>query len=531
MQLPSPNIKDPVTTLGRRVTAKIRLPAHSFTRCSRAATAVVLATLAVPLFADCGPTKMVFVDFDQHLQQWDGFGVNYVETAQTPDIVHNPQDYGGFKLLSESDRERVMDLIFGDDGLEPSIVKMFLDPFHEGTGGGENDNADPGRIEPDGFDHERSTRWMRMFVLGGLERAKARDRNLEIITTLYGPPGWMTRQNTHRGRDLDPNKKEELAEYLVAWVQYLQDHGYPVRYLSLHNEGESYNRWNEQGFTEDTSHDYNLFWSAAQVAEFLKLMPTAFHQHGVAPVGLTPGEPSTWFRYILNYRWNKDSYSAVIGMDNEALDNVALITSHSFWSPTPTGIDFLRIRDFKWENHVPLRAWTTSISWKSMSTDFLVSFHDEIYQVEVSAIIPWACIQHPRSWTGGDPNPGTAITVHDDGRFTVEKGYHFYKQVSRMGQPDMRVARTFSEDPEVRAIAFSQAETLHPNAFAVINDSDQPKALELVVRGFAGTPYELRRTTSEDENYELIETGEWTSERLHYLAPPKSVSTFFGTAK
>lgn len=74
--------------------------------------------------------REIQVDFATTLCDWDGFGVNYVETAQTRDYQAQPQEYGGFSLLSEADRQKILDLIFGDGGLWPGVVKMFLDPFH-----------------------------------------------------------------------------------------------------------------------------------------------------------------------------------------------------------------------------------------------------------------------------------------------------------------------------------------------------------------------------------------------------------------
>jgi hypothetical protein len=41
------------------------------------------------------------VDFTKKLRTWDGFGVNYVEVAQTRGYGTNPQEYGGFGTLSE----------------------------------------------------------------------------------------------------------------------------------------------------------------------------------------------------------------------------------------------------------------------------------------------------------------------------------------------------------------------------------------------------------------------------------------------
>ncbi|MCX7886695.1 MAG: hypothetical protein N3B01_05475, partial [Verrucomicrobiae bacterium] len=90
----------------------------------------------------------VEVDFSKTLQTWDGFGFNYVETCQTRDYAKDPQEYGGFSLLKEEDRRKIIDLVFGDDGLKVGLLKMFYDPFHQKEPGG-------------GYDHETTTKWLR----------------------------------------------------------------------------------------------------------------------------------------------------------------------------------------------------------------------------------------------------------------------------------------------------------------------------------------------------------------------------------
>ena len=45
------------------------------------------------------------IDFSTTVRDWDGFGVNYVEAAQTRDYQAQSQEYGGFSLLSEADRQ------------------------------------------------------------------------------------------------------------------------------------------------------------------------------------------------------------------------------------------------------------------------------------------------------------------------------------------------------------------------------------------------------------------------------------------
>lgn len=202
------------------------------------------------------------VDFGKRLRPWDGFGFNYVETAHTYDYQEFTQEYGGFSLLDEQEKQAIVDLVFGADGLKVGLVKMFL---------GANHQAGPGQP----FDHETTTKQMRYFVREGFRKTRADGRDLAIITTLYGPPGWMTRQKTKRGRDLDPQHRLELANYLVDWARFLREQeGLPVKYVSLHNEGEDWMRWNQKGFTEHWGHDYNLFWPPEQVTDYVNLGKT-----------------------------------------------------------------------------------------------------------------------------------------------------------------------------------------------------------------------------------------------------------------
>jgi len=61
--------------------------------CSFAATCLLLALVAAGQAHGPFPAEAE-VHFDQKLQTWDGFGVNYVETSSTRDYKKTPQEYG-----------------------------------------------------------------------------------------------------------------------------------------------------------------------------------------------------------------------------------------------------------------------------------------------------------------------------------------------------------------------------------------------------------------------------------------------------
>ncbi len=468
---------------------------------------------------------MIYVDFSRKISDWDGFGVNYVETSQTPDYNSYPQDYGGFSILREEDRQKILDLIFGEDGLKPSIIKMFLDPFHQEA----NKISKGYSIDLSNYDHTTTTKWMRYFAKEGLKRTQARGEDLKIIVTLYGPPGWMTKQKFIRGRDLDPNHKIECAKYMVSWAKYLIEvEGLPVRYISLHNEGEDFHRWPKDGNSPnwEQGHDYNMYWPPEQVVEFVKLVREILDANNLKDIGVTPGETSNW------YRFSEWGYASSIADDPEAVASLGLITSHGFYNPRfgrgygdyrSVGNDILR------EKKPELHSWVTSSSWSKMDVDFIFEIKNHIYSAKVNGYIPWACIQRPSQWFKGDPNPGTAFRVYEDGTYSIEDGYYYYKQVSRAGQPGMAVVRTFTDDSDIAIIAFSSNGTKNKDNFVVLNLSEVEKELNIKILGSEINSFYVYRT-SKEERYKSISNYTTKDGEIKYLAPPRSVTTFFGGA-
>src|SRR5690606_10825460 len=130
-----------------------------------------------------------------------------------------------------------------------------------------------------------------------------------------------------------------------------------------------------------------------------------------------------------------------------------LITSHGFVSTGKPGRWFADWRstgnDILREKNPSLHSWVTSQSWSTMDVDFINVIRGNIYVAKVNGIIPWAAVQRPAKWVGGDPNPGTAVTVDESGNYTVQPGYYYFKQVSRAGQPGMSVAQVMSNDTEI----------------------------------------------------------------------------------
>lgn len=509
----------------------------------RAAVLVLFSFLSLHVFAQENSRTNAYakVDFTRNLRPWDGFGFNYVETSQTFDFAKFAQDYGSFSILAEKDKKQIVDLVFGDDGLRVSLVKMFLDPFHQKTQGG-------------AFDHATTTRQMRAFVKAGLDLTRKRGEDLSIITTMYGPPGYITRQKQVRGRDLDPAYMKDLCMYYTDWAKYLVGEGFPLKYISLHNEGEDWGRWPADGSVDEThatGHDYNFFWSPAQTNTVIRELRSVLDQNGLTKIGVTNGEYTNW------YRFNAWGFASALEQDKEALKKLSLITSHGFYVGEMTaghwfaphsssGTDRLRAK------RPELRAWTTSTAWNAftrteprvyyMNEQFVKEIHGTILDAKVNGIIPWAGIQRASHWNKPDPNPGCAIRVFDDGTWEIQKAYYYYKQVSRAGRPGMAVADASVMSSELSIFAFSPNGTSNPGSFVVINQSAEPKKITVHLKGSTAKSFEAFRTSGrqdyrekqtaeakpyEGDNYLPLGTFPVQSASVTYEAPAHSVTTFF----
>ncbi len=161
-----------------------------------------------------------------------------------------------------------------------------------------------------------------------------------------------------------------------------------------------------------------------------------------------------------------------------------------------------------------------------MDARSVLEHHGNIYCAKVNAIVPWAGIQRPAQWVRGDPNPGSAFLVREDGTWEVRRGYWMYRQVSRVGQPGMAVARTMAMDSEIALIAFAANGTSHPDAFVLINIGAQ-RRVHVTVRGSRAIAFRAFRT-NDDERDLGREIGRFalTDGTILYEAPACSVTTF-----
>jgi hypothetical protein len=455
------------------------------------------------------------VDFRETDQTWDGFGFNYVEACQTRDYEQWPQDYGGFSRLDDAQKAEIIELVFSEEGLGIDLVKMFLDPWHQ---------AEPGGA----FNHEHTTANMLEFVEGGVALARLQGRELEVITTLYGPPPWATRQKHIGGRDLDVAMMTPLADYIIDWARFLKAREIPVRYLSIHNEGEDFYRWDfEDGTQRLERFDYNLYWPPKLVNRFIIHLDKRLRDHRMSDLGVTNGEPSNWSRF---YNWG---YAKALYDHEEALHKLDLLTTHGFINGNYMKLSYSNANAnttaLLRSKRPELRTWITSFAWGDMGNQFVKMIHEHIYLAKVNAVIPWAGIQVPSQWMDGD-SLGNAITVHEDGTYELTSGYYVYKQLTQAGHPGMKVAYTSMANPVSHMIAFAGGDTGHPDAFVIESDIYIWKLpFKIKIKGSKYKRFRAYRTlTDGSEHYEDLGVFAVTDGGILYDAPRFSITTFIG---
>ena len=488
------------------------------------------------------------VDFGSRIRDWDGFGVNYVEVRHTRDYYEWPQDYGGFSYLSDTKKREIIELVFGADGLQPDLAKMFQCAYHEQT----QDNDDPYDLNMAGFDHESYTRNMRWFIREGLSKTRSLGGDLTILAGLYAGPGWAIKQGDW-GRDLNPAMKEELAEYMISWAKYLREtEQFPVQYISLHNEEERSYFYRDDGYAVwhddhslDQRRDRALWWPKEQIVDFLTFMPHMIRHHGLTDVGLTNGE-TQWWTYLMHEETIGSIATAIVSSP-EALEGLGLITSHGFRKKgdtdlSPEGIDLIRGK------RPELHAWTTSCNWgmdNTSNVNFILGFERQIYLAGVNGIIPWAtlfCRAESDRTTWGKSfrsgNTNTPFHVYPDGTYEIRKSYYYYKQLTRAGRGGMSVAKVATDDEDLQLIAWSRndmagVDSGHPDAFILVNKADTLRQLAVQVDGATSDRFKAWVTTESGSVGEMNFAKDNAQYRVNggkmvYNAPAKSVTTFIG---
>ncbi|MCK5465458.1 MAG: hypothetical protein KAI95_20665, partial [Bacteroidales bacterium] len=122
-----------------------------------------------------------------------------------------------------------------------------------------------------------------------------------------------------------------------------------------------------------------------------------------------------------------------------------------------------------------------------------------------------------------------------EGEYKVRPGYYFYKQITRAGQPGMKVVQASAMDSELSVIAFTSNGTMNPDAFIVTNINNNDQKVKVWIRGSKAKSFEAFRTTKspgselDDIDEKHLSLGVFLVEdgAIVMDAPAGSITTFF----
>lgn len=147
--------------------------------------------------------------------------------------THRFDGFGGGVLFYDnqwqlSRGDEIWNWCFRD--VRTNFLHLLIRPNYEP----ENDNDDWRTLNRERIDFRKSAR-----AIGVAKKALAINPKLKIYVSLYSPPGWMKTNESTRG---DGSLKrglayrQELAEYVFAYLKQLEASGVEVDYLALFNE-------------------------------------------------------------------------------------------------------------------------------------------------------------------------------------------------------------------------------------------------------------------------------------------------------
>lgn len=130
-----------------------------------------------------------------------------------------------FGITSSDD---VVDWCFKD--VNTSFLHVLIRPDYEK----QNDNDDWRKLDPGKFDFKATEAPFRI-----IKKALERNPGLKIYASLYTPPAWMKANDATGGQaglKDGPGVRQEVAEYVYAYLKHAKGQGIPVHYLAFFNE-------------------------------------------------------------------------------------------------------------------------------------------------------------------------------------------------------------------------------------------------------------------------------------------------------
>ncbi len=457
-------------------------------------------------------TGSVTIQWQEEKQTIDGFGI--AQAGWSYGLYHHYQ------------RDEIMGLLFGEEGLQLNILRGEIFPHYR-----QDENDRSFYLEDDinlplthPLMEKESDDLKRRGQLWITKKAKEEYKVEKLLFSAWSPPGYMKSNKKNSGGHLRKDYYQAYADYLVDFYKAYQSVGLEPYAISPSNEPGYAAPWNSS------------IWSATKMGDFIAnyLGPT-FRKEGVN-AKIVFGENPFWSASTFLTSLSSEDFVNTILEDYPEVTNYNLIASgHGYTIPEMPGKEMLNellstsIVPFHIAEEKNIPVWVTEISTVdpldlSMENGLYWGkiFHDFFTVANINAFI-W--------WGGAMPagNNECLIELNKSRQgYTLTKRYETFGNFTRyIPSGSIRIEATSSNN-NLLASAYK-----HGKAYTIvlINNTENDLSTQLV---FEGAAIQNRLTgflTTADKSWEQQTIKADNPQHTQVVVPAKSVITYTGTVK
>jgi O-glycosyl hydrolase len=373
------------------------------------------------------------------------------------------------------------------DDMFSKVPTRYLQLMIRETHEPKNDNADPytPAFDDKNFDYCKHT-------LAIARAARERQKDIQLYATLYTPPPWMKTNNAASGggearATLRRGMELELAEYIWAFLEYMQRGGAPIQYLSFANEPD----WphTQPGYFLNADQYAALFRTVGDYLDRMaKRYPRVPRPKLVGPNTLSA--PAAVKEYVPRLLKTAGRYLDVVG-------------SHDY---DPRGDRWGALRKLAGKRPLWVTEWCAR---KKDSSPGMIHSATEYGQAMHEAFKGGANVWMAYDWVYPPRDSGEALIHVEWGNdYRLTKAYHLFRQWAEPLVPGMRVVdvgitgRGASRDgqPGVKPTAFLSRDNRTLVVHVVnVRDTDAPITLRLTGKWASVTTAARTRTSARED--------------------------------
>ena len=441
-------------------------------------TFVVALFLSVPAVL-AAQSKPILIQPEIQYQRLDGFGIT-IGNGSAKELL----------ALPPTERTRLLDLVFGNDGARANIVRTEI------SGKGQRlQMTHPLYLR--GFiyyfaDEEHETAQFNL-----LREALKRGEILWNSCVWSPPPQWKTTASSDGRGELLPKHYEDFATYLAAYIEFYKKLRFQdVHVLSLQNAP-----LNSQAVA-------GCLWNAIQFKDFLKIVGKVFKERGIPTKLMIP-----------ELGWNQlGPFLQPILDDPEARSLVSYLSAHSLEADSP-GRTFAK-ETYKRQN---LKLWQTEFASVAAEESAGIAgglelarhLLKDLTEAETQAWLYWTLLP-PAGWTGR-----LGLLDQSGSTFQPSKRFWAFAQFSKfLPRNSVRVSATGGSTP------FAAFRNPQYNGITVIflNLSAQSTQETLEMRGW-NLERLMAYRTSESEDCATVPLPAESGPKLTLALQPRSITT------